>query len=423
MKNSKAFTLIELIAVLVILSLLTVIAVPAISHLIKRNKDKSFNTKVNVIIKQAKQYSYDNENFLNGSNKKYEGYVCNTITVGELKNLGYLEELEKESGTNKITDPRTNESMENYTVMLYIKSNTTGTGTNKSAGALVGTIKNIDKCESSGDLFIYTGKEEVFAAPTAGKYKIEAWGGEGGSASKTYRGGYGAYSYGEITLAQNEKLYINVAGQGGVTLQANVVEYGGYNGGGIAVNSQGDSLNINVGAGGGASSVALSSGLLRSFENDPSQVIIVAAGGGGGKNYDNRSVGYAGDAGGYIGKDAEHPHWLNTYGLGGTQTAGGCQASGGRCSKFGTANLTGSPTPTTGGGGGYYGGAGGEYGGGGGSSYIGSSRLTNKGMYCYNCAESSEEATKTTSTTCVEADAKENCAKRGAGAVKITRVE
>ena len=423
MKNSKAFTLIELIAVLVILSLLTVIAVPAISHLIKRNKDKSFNTKINVIIKQAKQYSYDNENFLNGSNKRYDGYVCNTITVGELKNLGYLEELEKESGTNKITDPRTNESMENYTVMLYIKSNTTGTGTNKTAGALVGTIKNIDKCESSGDIFIYTGREEVFTAATAGKYKIEAWGAEGGSASKTYRGGYGAYSYGEITLAQNEKLYINVGGQGGVTLQANVIELGGYNGGGIAVNGNSDSLSLNVGAGGGASSVALSSGLLRSFENDPSQVIIVAAGGGGGKYYADRYHATGGDAGGIAGGDAKDLQWYDNYGRGASQTAAGCNSTGGSCGSFGASNLPGSPTPTTGGGGGYYGGSGGQYGGGGGSSYIGNSRLTNKGMYCYNCTESSDASTKTTSTTCVEADAKVNCAKKGAGAVRITRIE
>ena len=44
-------------------------------------------------------------------------------------------------------------------------------------------------------------------------------------------------------------------------------------------------------------------------------------------------------------------------------------------------------------------------------------------MYCYNCTESSDASTKTTSTTCVEADAKVNCAKKGAGAVRITRIE
>ena len=53
---------------------------------------------------------------------------------------------------------------------------------------------------------------------------------------------------------------------------------------------------------------------------------------------------------------------------------------------------------------GFYGGGQGKtaYGSGGGSSYIGNPLLTNKAMYCYNCEESSEDSTKTISTTCSE---------------------
>ena len=422
MKNSKAFTLIELIAVLVILSLLLVMAIPQINGLITKNKLKSYNTKVNVIIKQAKQYAHDNETFLNESNKRYEGYVCNTITVSQLKSLGYLEEIEKESGNNKITDPRDNSSMENYVIMLYIKTNTTGTESNKYSGTIVGTVKNTDRCKSNGDLYLYTGREEVFTAPVAGTYKIEAWGAQGGSASKTYHGGYGGYAYGEITLAANEKLYINVGGKGDVTLQLNATVLGGYNGGGIALNDQSDSVNVNAGAGGGASSVALSSGLLSSFETDPSQVVLVAGGGGGAKYYNGNYHASGGSGGGYIGTNSmDVPR--GQYGTGGSQTAAGCNTDGGNCSAFGRANRPGSYVPVTGGGGGYYGGGGGYYGGGGGSGYIGNSRLTNKGMYCYNCAESSDVATKTTATTCTDASAKANCAKVGSGAIRIAHVE
>ncbi|HCY44879.1 MAG TPA: hypothetical protein DHU33_05585 [Firmicutes bacterium] len=59
---------------------------------------------------------------------------------------------------------------------------------------------------------------------------------------------------------------------------------------------------------------------------------------------------------------------------------------------------------------------------GGGSGYIGNSLLSNKAMYCYNCEESSEESTKTISTTCVEETPTVNCAKKGNGYARITYI-
>ena len=43
-------------------------------------------------------------------------------------------------------------------------------------------------------------------------------------------------------------------------------------------------------------------------------------------------------------------------------------------------------------------------------------------MYCYNCTESSEEATKTISTTCHSSTPTENCAKIGNGYARITLI-
>ena len=43
-------------------------------------------------------------------------------------------------------------------------------------------------------------------------------------------------------------------------------------------------------------------------------------------------------------------------------------------------------------------------------------------MYCYNCQESSEESTKTISTTCTSATPIANCAKQGDGYVRITYI-
>lgn len=41
-------------------------------------------------------------------------------------------------------------------------------------------------------------------------------------------------------------------------------------------------------------------------------------------------------------------------------------------------------------------------------------------MYCYNCEESTEESTKTISTTCTSETPTENCSKQGNGYARIT---
>ena len=78
---------------------------------------------------------------------------------------------------------------------------------------------------------------------------------------------------------------------------------------------------------------------------------------------------------------------------------------------FGQGDQSSSYGNSSGGGGGFYGGASSLRGAGGGSSYIGNSLLTNKVMYCYNCTESSKEATKTIPTICNQPNLTENCSK------------
>lgn len=62
-------------------------------------------------------------------------------------------------------------------------------------------------------------------------------------------------------------------------------------------------------------------------------------------------------------------------------------------------------------------------GGGGGSGYIGNSSLINKVMYGYNVPASTDENTKTISTTEISASATENKAKIGNGFARITFIE
>ena len=271
--------------------------------------------------------------------------------------------------------------------------------------------------------FDYTGGEQTFVAPITGIYKLEVWGAQGGQ-----KGGTGGYSVGKIALTDNSKIFIVVG-------QASSTSRGGYNGGG---NGDEDNSVINTYAtgGGGATHIAKSGGILSTLENKKSDILIVA-GGGGGKSENDSVNDIGGSGGGFKGSSAT----IGYYGNGGTQTAGGIRAHGSETNNsasFGKGSaadpLYAASNPrwyAGGGGGGFYGGSGGAWSftrsvsgsGGGGSGYIGNSLLTEKSMYCYNCEESTEESTKTISTTCTSATATENCAKQGNGYARITLIK
>lgn len=283
------------------------------------------------------------------------------------------------------------------------------------------------KCEaSSGEYdafglheFDYTGNVETTTL-TAGTYFLEVWGAQGGyGMNETYRGGYGGYSSGYITLNESTSLYVAVGGQGGNgTAKVNTLNAGGFNGGG---NSYG-TTNKYVGSGGGATHIALSTGALSTLSEKIGDILIVAGGGGAGGYQSASFNSTGGDAGGYIGNSGI-TNSSYTVGTGGTQTSAG---TGHKVGAFGQgANTT---SNSIGGGGGFYGGGAGKYasGSGGGSGYIGNPLLTDKVMYCYNCKDSSSEEDetniKTISTLDVSEEAVSNYAKIGNGYAKILNV-
>lgn len=225
--------------------------------------------------------------------------------------------------------------------------------------------------------FDYLGRQDAVMLRRNSNYRLEVWGAQGGTVTHrnvTTKGGYGGYSTGSIALTRDRIIYINVGGAGvqndeedGVLLE------GGYNGGG---NNRKDSWGVGS-TGGGATHMALSSGLLRELEDDKESVLIVAGAGGSGgvESSGMRRTSTGGHGGGYIGNKGTSTGGVAS-GAGGTQTSG---------AGFGRGNLNDS---------GWYGAAGaGWYGGyfgcgaGGGSGYIGTSDLTNKSMYCYGCTE------------------------------------
>jgi hypothetical protein len=209
--------------------------------------------------------------------------------------------------------------------------------------------------------FSYTGDVQSYTVPLTGTYKLEVWGAEGGYNTTSTNGGRGGYSYGNIKLNNNRVLFVYVGGSGN--------SGNGYNGGGL-----GQAI------GGGATHIAITSGLLNTMSLNTNNILIIAGGGGGATD------GYiGGSGGGTSGSDGVgvHPK-ASTTGKGGSQTSGG---SGGTSINYGIASSGGfgyggsgvtSNESGPGGGGGWYGGGGTPVGGGagGGSGYLGSSLIS-----------------------------------------------
>lgn len=209
--------------------------------------------------------------------------------------------------------------------------------------------------------FDYTGSvQTVTLAP--GTYKLECWGGQGGTYS-SYIGGYGGYSKGTITLTEATTVYISVGGAGSSSSTA-----AGFNGGGTG---------ISFGrGGGGATDVRIGQNSLYSR--------VIVAGGGGGAGVTSANANPCGCGGGEYGGDGYYNDTTGSYTIGqnrcggsASQTAGGKTWSTSTQATFGQGGNA-SGYSCGGGGGGWYGG-GGAYDsdsdsdgcwGGGGSGYV-----------------------------------------------------
>ena len=226
------------------------------------------------------------------------------------------------------------------------------------------TVGREDSVED--ETYEYNCKKEYqeFIAPGTTYYKIQAWGASGGygrtNSSLKNRGGYGAYTEGEVHLQKGDKIYIYVgcAGANGASVNKYTGGLGGFNGGAQGGNdSNHDSAPDSGGGGGGATDIRLvassTTSAWKEFLSLKSRIMVAAGGGGG--NYSR-----IGGAGGTLNGIAGHPSQTLA-----TQTSG---------YAFGYGMTGGTCTDGSGGaGGGYYGGYSGtgcSHGGGGGSSFV-----------------------------------------------------
>lgn len=94
----KGFTLVELLAVLVILGMLSLIVVPNVISVMKNQKNNLYNTQINLIIDAAEGYVAENV-FSITDEELANGY---SIYLKDLYQKGYLQ--------NKIQNPNTGEN-------------------------------------------------------------------------------------------------------------------------------------------------------------------------------------------------------------------------------------------------------------------------------------------------------------------------
>ena len=90
----KGFTLVEVLAVLVILAVIGMITIPAVNRIIDESKQKTYDSQVELIIENAKRWATDNNYLLPDDDSVYklpvkrlidEEYLSN-IKDGKLKN-------------------------------------------------------------------------------------------------------------------------------------------------------------------------------------------------------------------------------------------------------------------------------------------------------------------------------------------------
>ena len=102
-KNNKGFTLVELLAVIVILAVIMIIATQQVNDLIKKSRMSSFNDSVGVAVKTAKIFIADENltqarlrNGMDYSTNEYEIYLAQLINYfNKIYGIDEIEWLKK----------------------------------------------------------------------------------------------------------------------------------------------------------------------------------------------------------------------------------------------------------------------------------------------------------------------------------------
>lgn len=127
--NKKGFTLVELLAVVIILALLALLTSTAVTKLVKDSKEDLYNTQIALIKSAAESWGADNLLDLPDSGE------CSYLTLADLKGYGLID--------SDITDPRNNEP---FSDDLKIKITTTLSSYGKPVTDFEVNPESIDGC-------------------------------------------------------------------------------------------------------------------------------------------------------------------------------------------------------------------------------------------------------------------------------------
>lgn len=262
MKN-KGFTLVEVLAVIVILGLLVAIINPTVKKLISDSESELEKEQVNTIINATKKYIVDNTDLLPEENATQPTMIDTDTLIEE----GVI-------ANETIINPKTKEELWGCVLISY----------NKEYNQY--EYKFVENCVPIGTEYVYEYKKtyDTFETIVEGYYKLEVWGAQGGYRSNSAKGGKGGFVRGTVYLNKGDKLYIYVGGAGNNGTCTNDICEGGYNGGGYRYKYKG---------GGGATDIR-TIGSANPLNRDSLLSRIIVAGGGG-------SDGSSGNAGGYGG--------------------------------------------------------------------------------------------------------------------------
>lgn len=124
----RGFTLIELLGVITLIGILALVVVPETGNIMKKTKNKAYNTQLESMKKSLKEWGAKNVMKLPSQEGEYV-----EIDLGTLKQEGLIDKDFK--------DPRNKKCFDNDTVLRITKKN------NNYSYTIEGEIKTTDTCE------------------------------------------------------------------------------------------------------------------------------------------------------------------------------------------------------------------------------------------------------------------------------------
>lgn len=124
MNNKKGFTLIELMAVIVLVAIITAIGTYSIIGLQSSIDESMWRSRIDLIENSAKRFGEDNKVLLTNTCNTSEGIktACLEITVQTLFDRNYISSKEKDEDGNKIMYNASDEIVNGYNILVYIEN-------------------------------------------------------------------------------------------------------------------------------------------------------------------------------------------------------------------------------------------------------------------------------------------------------------